>query len=91
MSAELIDPFATIARHPMSESTYDGIRDSIKDAYLRDHTRVTEFLNAALAHIGACARSGVEADNLAAARFLEELEVAARSGVPMFEPQEEVL
>jgi len=89
VSAELVDPFAPA--RPMSQETYDSIRDSIKDAYLRDHSRVTEFLHEALAHIGACATSGVETDNLAAARFLQELEVAARSGVPMYEPNGEVL
>jgi hypothetical protein len=76
---------------PMSQDTYDSIRDSIKDAYLRDHSRVAEFLDAALSHIGVCAQTGVGPDNVAAARFLEELEVAARRGVPMYEPQEEVL
>jgi hypothetical protein len=93
MSADLapweIDAPAEL--RPMSQDTYDSIRDSIKDAYLRDHSRLTEFLDAALSHIGACAQTGVGPDNVAAARFLQELEVAARSGVPMYEPQGEVL
>jgi len=75
---------------PMSQDTYDSIRDSIKDAYLRDHSRVTEFLDAALSHIGVCAQTGAGPDNVAAARFLRELEAAARSGVPMNERGERV-
>jgi len=88
MSAELVDPFAPAK--PMSQDTYDSIRDSIKDAYLRDHSRVAEFLDAALSHIGVCAQTGVGSDSVAAARFLQDLEVAARSGVPMNERGERV-
>jgi len=82
---------AAPSARPMSQDTYDSIRDSIKDAYLRDHSRLTEFLDAALAHIGVCATTGVGPDSVAAARFLQELEVAARRGIPMYEPMEEVL
>jgi len=79
-----VDPFP-FERKPMPVPDYDGVRDSIKDAYLRDRDRIPEFLDAALAHIGSSACSGVEPDNLAAAAFLRELEIAARSGVPMNE------
>ena len=79
------------AVEPMTRAECDAIHDDIRDAYLRDHARVTEFLAAALACLATIAQTGTEADNVLAANHLRHIQLAAKSGIPMYEPQEEVL
>jgi hypothetical protein len=87
VSAELVDPFSPA----MSDERYQALWDKTRDAVLYDKAYLPEIHAYLFGRIGARAKTpGLDDDGWAAAT-LETLALRAESGVPMFEPQEEVL
>jgi hypothetical protein len=90
MSAELVDPFAP-APEAMSEERYQDLWDKTRSAVLDDKTYLPEVYAYLFGRIGARAKTpGLDDDGWAAAT-LETIALRAESGIPMFEPQGEVL
>ena len=75
----------------LSLAYYDAIRDDIKAAYLTDPGVLPECQWVAFACLGTIAQTGAGPDSVLAAQCLERMALRAKSGVPMYEPQEEVL
>lgn len=89
MSAGLVDPFAPAKAMDLQE--YDAIRDAVTAARFDDKALLPEALDAALGALGVIAMSKRSEDAQAAAQVLRRICQRAVTGVPMYEPQEEVL
>ena len=89
MSAELVDPFAPAKAMDLDE--YDAIRDAVTAARFDDKALLPEALDTALQALGVIAVSRRSEDAQFAAQTLRRICQRAVTGVPMYEPQEEVL
>lgn len=92
MSAELVDPFdPTASWYPMQQQEYDDIRDSIQSAMWHDKALLLEALWHLYSALGTLAMTGTGPDNRFAAQSLRQVAQRAATGVPFYDPAQEVL
>jgi hypothetical protein len=93
VTAEPPDPWdrpAAPAIQQMTLAEYDRLRDDVRPAVIHDKAFTPEAFWFLFTSLGTLAQTSADPDGFAA-RVLERVALRAKDGIPMYEPQEEVL